>query len=213
MKKFVIGLVLVALVAIAGYGAWWWFDLRWRPSEITENRAQIERTLDQAGWVSPRLNGPRLYMVSFRDCPSCIRYEREQFPALQAAGVDTRVIMFVRDQEEGGPETSTIYERSTVAELWLNRDWTLFQRWMRTTPPSAWTAPGIPVADTNRARSAIVDESRRLVDQLETQLDPNGVDWATPMLVWRTRDNRLMACACADERSWRHVRADLGVDS
>ncbi len=211
MKRIVTILVLLALVAVAGFGAYWWFDLRWRPTEIKGQSAQIERLLQQAGWVSPGLNGPPLYMVSFRACPSCIRYEAEEFPALQQAGVDTRVIMFARGPGEGGIENSTVYERSTVAELWLNRDWGLHQRWMATRPPSAWTAPGIPVAEVGSARGAVVEGGRAFVEQLTGLLEPNGVDFATPMLIWRTRDGRLMACACGDERSWRFIRADLGA--
>lgn len=212
MKKFLGILVLLALVAGAGFGAYWWFDLRWRPTEITQQNVQIEQLVQQAGWVSPGLNGPKVYMVSFRACPNCIRYEAEEFPALQRAGVDTRVIMFARRPGEGGIENSTVFERATVAELWLNRDWGLHQRWMATRPPSAWTAPGIPSAEPGGARAAVVEGGRTFVEQLTGYLEPNGVDWATPMLIWRTRDGRLMACACGDERSWRFVRRDLGVE-
>ena len=42
--------------------------------------------------------------------------------------------------------SSTAPERSTVAELWTNRSWKLFQQWSLA-PAASWTAPGILPAD------------------------------------------------------------------
>ena len=89
-------------------------------------------------------------------------------------------------------ENSTVFERSTVAELWLNRDWSLYQRWMRARPPSAWTAPGVPVADSDGARAAVVAGTRSFVEQLTPLLRNNGVPFVKPVLIWRTRDGRLV---------------------
>lgn len=212
MKKVLIGLVLAALAGVAAYGAWWWFDLRFRPSEITRNRPEIERALAQAGWVSPGLNGPQLYLISFRACPECIAYEQAEFPALQAAGVDTRVILFA-PPDQGGIEQSTVFERSTIAELWLSqhRDWGLFQRWMATRPPSAWTAPGLTPADGDAARTGVVTASRAFVAQITPWLRANGISEAYPTMIWRTRDGALHGCACTRAEQWRNIRRELGV--
>ena len=130
MKRFQLWAILVLVLALAGAGgfAWWNYDLRWRPHTITKHQDEIARILETSGWVSPGKTGPKLYMVSFRACPDCVRYKAEEFPLLQAAGVDTRVIEIAR-RDVNGVAKSTAAERATVAELWLNRSWPLMEQW------------------------------------------------------------------------------------
>ena len=210
--KFV-GFLLVVAVVSGAVGAWWYFHSgRYRPQTITAHRPEIERALSQAGWVSPGLTGPQLYLISFRACPECIAYEAQEFPALQAAGVDTRVILFAPPDREG-IEQSTVFERSTVAELWLSqhRDWPLFQRWMGTRPPSAWTAPGVTPADGDAARTGVVTASRAFVAQITPWLRANSIPEAYPTIIWRTRDGALHGCACTRPEQWANIREELGV--
>lgn len=209
MKKLIAGVVLVAVLAIAIFGAWWWFDLRWRPKQITRHQAEIARLLEGSGWVSPGLTGPKLYMVSFRKCPDCVRFTQEEFPALHKAGVDTRVIMIARG-EYNGIMKSTPPERATVAELWLNRSWPLLERW-DSVPPDAWTAQGIPPADGDMARTAVVEAGRGVVKDLTPLLRDNGISFAYPLLIWWTKDGTMMGCACEKRETYRFVRKDLGA--
>ena len=157
------GLGLVLAVLVAGLWAYWNYDLRWRPHTITRHQAEIAQLLQQSGWVSPGVKGRPLYMVSFRSCPDCIRFKTEEFPALQQAGVDTRVIEIARRDVNGLPKSTPI-ERATVAQLWLTRDWKLLEAWYAV-PPDAWKAPGIPPADGDIARMAVVESGRSLVDR------------------------------------------------
>ncbi len=84
---------LVAAVALAACGYGWRAaadDLQDRPKTLTRE-AEIASLLEHAGWVSPGVSKTKvLYMISWQACPPCIVYEREDFPKLQAAGVDTR---------------------------------------------------------------------------------------------------------------------------
>src|SRR5690606_33366243 len=132
-------------------------ELRWRPKTITRHVSEITGILERSGWASPGQGGARLYMVSFRSCPDCARFKAEEFPRLHKAGVDTREILVARRDTEGGVPRSTPAERATVAELWVNRKgaWPLLERWMAV-PPDAWTAPGVPPADGDIAREAVV---------------------------------------------------------
>jgi predicted RNA methylase len=67
-----------------------------RPKSL-QHEAEIVSLLDSAAWVSPHLSNDKvLYMVSWQSCPYCLAYERDDFPKLQAAGVDTRVIVYAR---------------------------------------------------------------------------------------------------------------------
>ena len=95
-------LVLLLAVVLGGLYGWWALDLRWRPKTIVKHQAEITRILEGSGWVSPGGSGKTLYMVSFRACPDCIRYETEEFPKLHKAGVDTRVIVIARRTGDGG---------------------------------------------------------------------------------------------------------------
>ena len=204
-----LAVVLGAIVAGAGYWAYWNYYARWRPVTVTKNQAEIQKLLDSAGAVSPGRTGPWVYMITYRACPECARYQREEFPKLAEHNVDTRVIVFARADREGLSQ-STASERSTVAELWINRDWTLFLNWMAT-PRQTWRAPGVKPADGDLARTAVVEASRQFVSRIEPLLKANGLGSGYPLLIWRDQEGFLKACACSDRRSYSFIRADLGV--
>lgn len=211
MKHWKLWLSLIVVMAIAGVSGWAYWDnfVRWRPHAITHSPLEITRELERSGWVSPRLPGPKLYMISFRDCSDCERFEREMFPRLQAAGVDTRVIMVARPDADG-VSRSTPAERSTIAELWVNRSWRLWQQW-HAGAAQAWTAPGLIPADTDTSRSAVVEAGRGMIIRLRPLLAENGISFAYPLLVWQTRDGALHGCACESPRTYRYLLTELGV--
>lgn len=212
MGKFKLWAAIVLAVLVVGGGlyAWWAADLRWRPKEIKRDQVEIAKLVEGAGWVSPGRTGPKLYMIGFRSCPDCIRFKEEQFPALHAANVDTRVIEIAR-ADVNGLAKSTPAERATVAQLWLTRSWGLFEQW-NGVPAEAWTAPGIPPADGDPARTAVVEAGRTLVADLRPLLKANGVNFAYPTLIWWTADGTMKACACEKRETYRFVLKDLGVE-
>lgn len=211
MRRFFIWSALAALIGLilAGVAYWgyWNFYSRFQPVTITRNQADIQRLLDEASWVSGGGGGQPLYIVTYRDNPSAQRYEREETAKLRAAGVEVRIIVFARPDREG-LQQSTPQERATIAELWLTRDWTLYQRWTAT-PARSWTAAGVPAADGNLARSAVVEASRQFETRLSGLLKDAGVQPNHPLILWRDRQGFLKACACADSRSWAFIRDDL----
>jgi hypothetical protein len=209
MRKFVVWLVMIAVLAAFAFGAWWNYDLRWRPKTITRHQAEITRILEQSGWVSPGYGGPKLYMVSFRTCPDCIRFKTEEFPRLHKEIVETRVIEIAR-RDKNGIAKSTPAERATVAELWLNRNWALAERW-DATPVEAWTAAGIPPADNDMARTAVVEAGRKMVEDLTPLLKDNGIDFAYPLLIWWNAKGEMRGCACEKRETYRFVRKELGA--
>jgi hypothetical protein len=203
-------MLLILAVIVAGVWATWNFELRWRPKTITRHQAEIARLLQTSGWVSPSGGkGRTLYMVSFRNCPDCVRYTQEEFPRLQAAGVDTRVIVIAR-ADQNGLAKSTPVERATVAQLWLTRDWKLLQAW-EAVPADAWKAPGVPPVDDDIARLAVVESGRALVARLQPMLRDNGVRFAYPTLVWWNAKGEMRGCACERPQSYRFVRKELGA--
>ncbi|HWA62083.1 MAG TPA: hypothetical protein VG939_11955 [Caulobacteraceae bacterium] len=212
MRRWKVWLAAVAVlvVIVGGLGAWWALDLRWRPHTIGKRQAEIAALLKGSGYVSPHLTGPTLYMVSYRTCSDCIAFVAEEFPKLHKAGVDTRVIMIAR-ADKNGQAHSTPAERATVAELWLNRSWPLFEAWSKVNPPTAWTAPGVPPADGDMARTAVIEAGRKLVADLVPLLKDNGVTLAYPTLIWWDKDGTMRGCACENARTWRNVERELGA--
>jgi len=203
-------LVLILLAAGAGLYGWWALDLRWRPSTIDRNQAEIAKLLDQAGWVSAGLPGPKLYLVCFREDEDCVRAWHEQLPALQAAKVDVRVILIAR-RDQNGLSRSTPAERATVAELWANRSWGLLQAW-EAAPSGAWTAPGIRPADGDAARSALVAQSQAFVDQLSSLLKASGLarkGLGYPTLIWWDKQGRMRGRAEVQPPSYPVIRREL----
>ena len=213
MRRFLIWSVLAAVVGLVlagtGYWAYWNFYSRFQPVTITRNQAQIQQLLDEASWVSGGGGGEPLYVIGYRDSASTQRYVREEIDKLKAAGVEPRIILFARADREGAAQ-STAAERATVAELWLTRDWSLYQRWIQT-PAREWTAAGIPAADGNLARAAVVEASRQFDARLTELLKDAGVQITYPLVLWRDRDGFLKACGCADNRAWPFIRDDLNA--
>jgi hypothetical protein len=208
------GFILVLLVLAGGTFGWWYLFARGQPKTIVRHQTEIAQLLAKSGWVAPpgQQGGPKLYQIGFRACPDCIRYRHDEWPKLHKAGVDTRQIMVARPDSNGQAYSSPA-ERSTVAELWVNRSWDLMQRW-DAVPPAAWTAPGILPADGDAARTAVVDQSRRLIENLTPMLKANGVitrEFCYPMLIWWDKQGRMRASGCAGKRADRYIRKDLGA--
>jgi hypothetical protein len=211
MRRFLLILSLLGVLAVAGAVVFlmWDLDWRWRPHTITKHQDEIAQALAQSGWVSPHLTGPKVYVVVYRACDACGQLEQTVFPKLQAADVDTRVILIAQPDLNGQPR-STAAERNTVAELWTNRSWKLFQQWSLATP-AAWTAPNIPSADGDAARSAVIEVGRQLTTRLAGQLKDNGVDLDYPTLIWWTKDGKMRACACTSAQSYGFLEKELGA--
>lgn len=201
--------VVGLLLAGAGYWAYWNFYSRFQPVTISRNQAEVQQLLDEASWVSDGSGGQPLYIVTYRDSASAYRYQRDEAPKLKAAGIETRFILFARPDLEGAAQ-STAAERATVAELWLTRDWPLYERWMAT-PANSWTAAGLPQADGNLARTAVVEAGRRFDERLSRLLKESGVEISYPLILWRDQNGFLKACGCADRRAWAFIRDDVGA--
>ncbi|HYC68318.1 hypothetical protein [Brevundimonas sp.] len=211
MRRFFVWSALAALLglilAIGGFWAYQHFYARFQPVTVTQNQAAIQRLLDESSWLSAGGGGEPLYIIGYRDSAAMQRYEREEAPKLRAAGVEVRIVVFARADREGLAQ-STAAERATVAELWLTRDWTLYQRWTAT-PSNNWTAAGIPAADGSLARTAVVDAGRAFAASLSENLAGAGLQTRYPLIIWRDREGYMKACACSDSRSWAFVRDDL----
>jgi len=146
--------------------------------------------------------------VSYRDCPGCIAFEKQEFAKLRAANVMTRVIVIAQPDLNGRPQ-STPAERATVAELWVNRSWSLYDRWVGT-PVGDWTASGVPPADGDAARTAVIDSGRSMGAQLTPLLKANGLASGYPILIWWDSKGAMRGCVCGPH-SFDSVARELGA--
>lgn len=212
MHRFFFWSLLSALAGVilagVGFGAFWMLHARFQPVALpTETAEEVQRLLDQASWVSDGSGGPPVYVVGWRDGEAVQRFMRDEAPRLRNVGAETRLILFARADQEGRPR-STAIERATIAELWLSRDWTLYRRWAET-PARSWTGAGLPNADHDLSRAAMVEAGRRFDAALEEALGAAGVTIRYPLVLWRDRTGALMACGCSDRGLWSRIEGDL----
>ena len=200
-------ILVVAFALLGGQQSIAADDMADRPKTL-QHEAEIAALLEGASWVSPGLSKDKvLYMVSWQSCPYCLAYERDDFPKLQAAGVDTRVIVYVR------AISSTPQERAGVAELWRHRSWELWKRFVKI-PTSSWTAEGLP-ADTDPTSVALVAKSQEFADNMRVLMSENGIGTRAhlnlPTLIWRAKDGHLRGCGCEKVELRKYVLDELGA--
>ncbi len=172
---------------------------------FTAHGDEIVALFENAPWVSAGRGGPPLYVISFRTCPTCLAFKAGEQDALIEAGVDIRWIIYARRDREGRERSST-EERAVQAELWLTRDWHLFQDWFYTDPDTYYVTEQLPpVAEEDPVRSAAVEEARALVDTLADLYAAEGIDLAIPTLLWQ-QDGEWMTYVGYDEDSFAPVR-------
>ena len=203
--------VIIPALIGTGYYIYWDQFQRWAPTTITRNQSEIQALLDKVDYVSPGRGGQPIYFITYRSCAQCRAFEEQEFPKYDAANIDTRVIPFAPSDSQG-LRRSTAAERSTIAELWISRKWEIYQAWFMSSDTN-WKATGLPVADNDFARDAVVQASRNFITQLQPLLAANNVRLAYPLVIWRDQNNMLKVCSCSDERAFHFIREDLGVSN
>lgn len=212
-KTIILAMALVVIVPLVfGIGYWLWWDqvARFQPHLIKSDQETFQSQLDRAGAASPNINGPSITIITHRACKSCRLYEETEAKELRSLGVNTRVIV-IAPADDQGLSQSTAFERTTVAEIWWTRDFSLYQKWFET-PDSQWKPDSIPSADNDLARTAVVNAGRLFVSEIGSVLRTNGVQMTYPLVIWRDKSNRLKVCTCTDKRSFAAIRQDLGIE-
>lgn len=201
-------LVTTAVLGCIGYWAYWNFFIRWSPITVTQNQKQIQTLLEQSGFAASGKEGPEVWVITYRNCASCKVWEEQELPKFEAISADIRIVPFAPVDVEGKTIT-TPSERTTIAEIWLNRSYPLYRQW-RTAPEEAWQ-PSFRAADSDLARTAVVGASRDFIAKLEPLLANNGVPIRYPLVIWRDATQHIKVCACSDERMYHYVRDDLNA--
>lgn len=136
--------------------------------------------------LSPGLSGGALYMITFRDCPPCLVYKRAEFPALHAAGVDTRVVLFSPFTSGGAPLVADPDELRVVAALNHAPDWETYEAWMRPGAPSSEIAAALgadaPVAEAVATAREGAQAVYEMLDLIEADI---GLEPPIPVFAWR----------------------------
>ncbi|WP_155914612.1 hypothetical protein [Asticcacaulis sp. AC460] len=205
--------LVVLIPAIIGTGYWVYWDqfIRYAPVTITsaEDLPRIQKLLNQADYLTPGAQDKSMYLVTYRSCKTCNDYEDKELPKFQASNIETRIVVFALP-DQAGAIRSTPEERSTIAELWLTRNWNFYKAWHMSTDET-WTAEGLPIADDSLARTAVVGAGRGFNDQINELLRRNKVTVSYPLLIWRDKNNQLRVCGCSNEKAWHFVREEMGA--
>lgn len=153
---------------------------------VTVRAEELGTLLQGAGWVHKGDARIVLYDVGFRSCPDCVVQRLAAFPALEAAGIDIRSILYARPDSADGKPRSRPGERAMVAELWKSRDYALYERWYETDPATFYETEILPPsADDGGERAALVERSRGFVASLRDILKANGLELYVPALFWQ----------------------------
>ena len=156
------------------------------PFWIVERADELALALEEAPYVSQGRNGPVLYVVTFRDCPSCLSFKAAELERLNDIGVDIRWIVYARADRDGasrsGPE-----ERALVAELAMTRNYKLFEAWYAVSAQEYYQTATLPLpADGDPERTAALDAQRELVGEtLKGILADNGEEIFIPTMLWK----------------------------
>jgi hypothetical protein len=178
------------------------------PIKIAVQGADLAALLTSAPYVHRGLKGPALYVVTFRDCPACLRFEKEAWGPLEADGVDVRWIVYAR-RDLDGHSRSQPAERALVAELALNRNYDLLDRWLKSAGDSFYTQTKLPpAADSSPQRSQALETTRALVDALNGITSANGDELAIPSFFWQASDG-WHALIGYDKSAFAKVKASL----
>ncbi len=181
-----------------------------KPVTLKKHAEEIGQLLENSGWVSPGLDGPAIYKISFRACPDCVRFKEDAFPRLHQAGVDTRVIVFAREDRNGKPR-STVGERAAIAEIWKHRDWDFYSQWFDI-PMSVYDTleDRPPNVEGDPERLALVDKSQIFNARMRELLAQNGVQIAYPAILWKV-DGKWRICMCEKPKQVEMMLNELGV--
>lgn len=201
-------LTVTAVLGLTGYWAYWNYYARWQPITISRKQTELQALLDASGYASLGREGREMWVITYRDCDSCRKWEAEELPRFEALPTDIRIVPFALFDIEGKTK-STPSERSTLAELWLNRSYSLYKQW-RATPEELWQ-PTFRPADGDLARTAVVQASRDFITRLEPMMAENGVEIRYPLIIWRDGTEHIKVCACSDQRMYHFVRESLNA--
>lgn len=185
MARFLSALILSFSAALlSGCSA-----LQLEAPTLMEETAELETLLSEMPWVSKSMTETKpdakiIYQFSFRTCPPCISFKTEAWPALEAAGIETRLVMTARRKK------STADERTAVVELARTRDWDMAQAWMKSNSPKGYYRKmTFPAADGNKPREDDLEKLRGQIDMLDEILAVNGLDMAYPTILWQDAEN------------------------
>lgn len=155
---------------------------------ITQHADELGLLLEGSPYVSRHGQGPALYIVTFRSCPTCFAFEARERAGLQAAGIDLRWVIYAR-RDAGGKPRSTPQELAMVAELARTRDPSQFEDWYAgSAAEDAQSSALPPPVESSPDRLAAIEAGRSLVDRFDTILKDNGQQMAIPAMFWKAGD-------------------------
>ena len=176
---------------------------------ITKKTTELEALLSEMAWVSPSLSDDRvLYKISFRTCPACFSYYKDEFPKLQKRGVDTRLFTFARAKT---PEKNP-NEWAILARLYTDKNWALSEQWWDKKSPNQFYSKMdfMPSVIGDSKLTALVKNGRLQMKTLGYLLAENDITMASPTLLWQDRNGVWKAAMGNGPITNSKIRKELG---
>jgi hypothetical protein len=209
----IIWVIVIAAVAIAGVAAY--YTITVPDKKVVLGKASSDRVwalLKEANYVSPNYpaasgSSRAVYLITYKGCKACAAYENSEFPKLRAAGVDTRVYVFTPPAVQP-PAGQTKVDNAAIVELWLNRDWALYQRWIN---DPKFTGDGVPPAD-DMARKYVLMATKDFYTEILAELPAKKpTDLHAPFVIVADKDGKAAVCFCDVETAYHHASDAFGL--
>jgi hypothetical protein len=206
----ILAVIVIAALAIAGVVGYYYFFQPDKTQTLSkENSDKMWALLKEANYVSP--DYPKtgdanraIYVVSNKGCKECRDYEALEFPKFKAAGIETRVYTFTPSAGQGAADNATI------VDIWLTRDWNLYQTWVK---DPLWKADGAP-QNPDMARRYVLKATQDFYSQVRALIPAKTPsDVHPPMVMWATKDNLIKVCFCDNDRTYHNVTDDFGLST
>ena len=85
-------------------------------STITQSVDELEEILGEIAFTSPQKEDRHIYQISFRTCPPCIQAHSHLLPALQEAGLETRLVTTARRHNSAADERAAVLSLIHISE-------------------------------------------------------------------------------------------------
>ncbi len=200
MAALAAGIGIGLFLAGAIIAAWWYFDARYQPVQLSADE-EFVALIEDAPYVALNDGERPVYVIGPRELPMVESWLGEDARRLDMMGREVRAIMIPTRHADHA-------EEATIAQLWLRPDYRLLSDWFER-GAELWTGAGLPSVRRDSARQEALSRANGFAKRMS---ELTGSDGRWPLLVWRDPTGALSLCICDNPQSQARARSILGID-